>query len=250
MPADFKAKQLEFTRYIRNPELYSVPEDVKPERMAMYRELIFNNINSFLASNFPVIRKILDDQQWFDLVQNFFSSHSSKTPYFSEIAEEFLEYLENERNSDDDFPFLLELAHYEWVEMALSVLKEEADLSEQKSIDELRHCTIKLSPLALPLVYRFPVHLIDPEYLPLTPPAQPTFIVVYRNLEDEVKFMEVAPMTYRLLEIIDEQGQILADCLFKQVADESQHSDPEAIITGGLTTIKDLIEKTVISIVA
>jgi uncharacterized protein len=249
MPVDFKTKQLEFTRYIRNPEIYSVPANVKPERMAMYRELIFNNINSFLSSNFPVVRKILDDQQWFDLVQDFFSSHSSKTPYFSEIAEEFLEYLENERVNENDFPFLLELAHYEWVEMALSVSKEEVVLSGQKSMDELRHCTIKLSPLALPLVYRFPVHLIDPEYLPLTLPERPTFIVVYRNLEDEVKFMEVAPMTYRLLEIIEETGQILSDHLLKQVAKESQHPNSDVIMSGGLMTLHDLFEKTVVSIV-
>lgn len=72
MSVDFKAKQLEFTQYIRNPATNPVPADVKPERMAMYRELIFNNIEGFLTGNFPVIRTLLDDQQWYDLAQDFF----------------------------------------------------------------------------------------------------------------------------------------------------------------------------------
>jgi hypothetical protein len=35
-------------------------------------------------------------------------------------------YLQNERKTNaDDYPFILELAHYEWVEMALSIAQEE-----------------------------------------------------------------------------------------------------------------------------
>jgi uncharacterized protein len=247
MPVDFKAKQLEFTRYIRDPVKNTAPADVKPERMAMYRELIFNNIESFLAGNFPVIRKILDDWQWFQLTQDFFLKHECKTPYFSEIAEEFLYFLENERSNPGDFPFLLELAHYEWVEMALSIAKEDINPNQQTT-DDLLHKTIMLSPLAWPLLYQFPVQLISPEYLPLEPPGRPSCLLAYRDQDDEVKFIEINPMTYRLLEIIQEHGQIITvDCL-KQVAQESQQPNPDVIITGGLQILIELAEKNVISV--
>lgn len=245
MSVDFKAKQLEFTRYIRDPIENPVPADVKTERMAMYRELIFNNIDGFLAGNFPVIRKILDDQQWFGLAQDFFANHTCKTPYFSEIAEEFLDYLENKRANPADFPFLLELAHYEWVEMALSIAKEDI-AADQKKIDDLSDQTVKLSPLAWPLVYQFSVQHISPEYLPLEPPGQPTCLIAYRSQDDEVKFMEINAVTYRLLEIILERGQIkIEDCL-KQVAQESNHPNPDVLIAGGMQILKDLAEKSVI----
>jgi uncharacterized protein len=247
MAVDFKAKQLEFTRYIREPANNPAPADVKPERMAVYRELVFNNIEGFLAGNFPVIRKILDDQQWFQLVQDFFHRHECKTPYFSEIAEEFLDYLENERSNLDDFPFLLELAHYEWVEMALSIAKDDVTVNQHLSND-LLHLTIRLSPLAWPLVYRFPVQLISPDYLPLVPPAQPSCLLAYRDQDDEVKFIEVNSMTYRLLEIIQEQTTIIAEDCLKQLAQEFNHPNPEVIITGGLQILKDLAEKTIISV--
>lgn len=247
MAVDFKAKQLEFTRYIRNPVTNHAPADVKPERMAMYRELIFNNIEGFLAGNFPVIRKILDDNQWLELAQDFFSQHVCKTPYFSEIAEEFLDYLENERANPADLPFLLELAHYEWVEMALSIAKEEATANQQ-NLDDLLYRAVKLSPLAWPLVYQFPVQLISPDYLPLAPPEQPTCLVAYRDQYDEVKFIDINSMTYRLLEIIQEHGQIITKACLAQVAQESRHPNPDAIITGGLQILKELVEKTVISV--
>lgn len=249
MGVDFKIKQCEFAAYIRDPENNPPPVDVEPQRMAMYRELFFNNIDSFLSANFPVLRTLLNDRQWFELGQDFFARHASQSPHFSEIPEEFLAYLQNERDSTDDFPFMLELAHYEWVEMALSIAKETVH-ENQQDLDDLLNRRIQLSPLAWPLAYQYPVQQISPAFLPETAPEQATFLVVYRNPNDEVNFIEITPITYRLLEIIQEhEGILAADCL-KQVAEESMHPNPEMIIAGGLQVLKELAGKTVITVVA
>jgi hypothetical protein len=243
---DFKSKQDEFAAYIRDPENNPVPADVKVQRMFMYRELFFNNIEGFLSGNFPVLRKILNDQQWFKLVQDFFAKHPCQSPYFSQIPEEFLEYLQNERNSTEDLPFMLELAHYEWVEMALSIAKEDVVVCNP---DHLLNQHIALSPLAWPLAYQYPVHKIAPAFLPLEEPEQPTFLIVYRNSEDDVNFIEITPITYRLLEIIQEHEKPLAEDCLKQVARESNHPDPALIVAGGLQILKELAEKTIITLV-
>jgi len=248
MSVDFKAKQLEFAAYIRDPEHNPPPADVKPQRMAMYRELFFNNIDSFLSVNFPVLRTLLNDRQWFELGQDFFAKHASQSPHFSEIPEEFLDYLQNERDSSEDFPFMLELAHYEWVEMALSIAKDTVPATP-KNLDNLLDQHIRLSTLAWPLAYQYPVQKISPDFLPETAPEVATFLVVYRNPEDEVNFIEITPITYRLLQIIQEREQVLVtDCL-KQVAEESKHPNPEMIVSGGLQILKELAEKTVIKAV-
>ena len=247
MGVDFKAKQLEFAAYIRDPESNPPPADVMPQRMAMYRELFFNNIDSFLAANFPVLRTILNDRQWFELGQDFFARHASRTPHFSQIPEEFLAYLQNERDSSADFPFMLELAHYEWVEMALSIAKETAPVNDL-NLDNLQNRRIRLSPLAWPLAYQYPVQKISPNFLPETAPELATFLIVYRNPDDEVNFMEITPITYRLLEIIQEHEQVLTEDCLKQVAEESMHPNPEMISAGGLQILKDLAEKTVITV--
>ncbi|MDO9168695.1 MAG: putative DNA-binding domain-containing protein [Methylobacter sp.] len=247
MSVDFKAKQLEFAAYIRDPENNPPPADVQPQRIAMYRELFFNNIDSFLSANFPVLQAILDDQQWFQLGQDFFAKHACQSPHFSKIPEEFLDYLQNERDSSNDFPFMLELAHYEWVEMALSIAKETVS-GHHQNLDNLKNQSIQLSSLAWPLAYQYPVHKISPDFLPETAPEQATFLVVYRNPDDEVNFIEITPITYRLLEIIQEHEQVLVtDCL-KQVAEEMHHPNPEMIMAGGLQILKELAEKTVITV--
>jgi len=69
---DFDQKQREFAAYIRDPEHNPIPAGIQEQRMAMYRELFFNNINGFLAGNFPVLRALLTDEQWFALAQDFF----------------------------------------------------------------------------------------------------------------------------------------------------------------------------------
>jgi hypothetical protein len=245
--ASFKDAQVEFTSYIRDPENNPAPGDVKTQRMEMYQSLIFNNVESFISSNFPVLRKIFAEQPWNAMVQNFFSLHSSKSPYFSEIAEEFLHYLQYEReHHSDDPPFLLELAHYEWVEMAASIAPEHLP-EPPLDIEELNENTsLRLSPLAWPLVYQYPVHKLSPEFQPATPPEQPTFLLVFRDRDDEVRFLELSPMAYQLLQLIEETDGILLSHCSEQLISQFNSIDPAAINKGMVETIKELAVKDVI----
>ena len=245
MKIDFKAKQNEFVAYIKDPFNNPVPSNVPDSRMAVYRELFFNNIDNFLSSNFPVLRAILDDSEWFELAQDFFSRHACHSPYFSGIPEEFINFLQEERDNSSDFPFLLELAHYEWVEMALSIAKEDSVCNNQ-TVDNWLTQTVQLSPLAWPLVYQYPVHKIAPNFLPIQHPSQATFLVAYRNCFDNVSFIEITLITYQLLNLIEtQQTMVIGDCL-GQIVTQLNHSDPDIIISGGLTIIKELAEKNII----
>ncbi len=246
MHVDFKAKQLEFADYIRDPFNNPRPEDVEQQRIETYRELFFNNIDSFLSSNFPVLRQILDDQQWFELSQDFYARHLCTTPYFSEIPEEFLDYLENERQNSADYPFLLELAHYEWVEMALSIAKQEITANTTEFITTIFQQNIALSALAWPLVYQFPVQQISPSFLPEEIPEQATYLLVYRDIADEVNFIQIPPVTFRLLQILQQNKAMSCENCLHQIAQESEHPNPKTIIQSGLQIIKDLAVKNII----
>lgn len=244
---NFQITQHQFASYIRNPRHNPVPANVKPERMAVYRELFFNNVESFLSSGFPVLRKILTDPQWLELVEDFFARHQSQSPYFSEISEEFLAFLQNERNNPDDYPFLLELAHYEWVEMALSIAQAELPPFTEYIEDFLAH-KVTVSALAWPLAYQYPVHEISPDFLPTTPPAQATYLIVYRDLDDEVRFIQISPITFRLLQIIEEKPDLTVEAYLEQMIEESNHPNPEVIVSGGLDILRKLLNKNIISI--
>ena len=247
MKVNFREKQNEFASYIRDPFNNPRPADVKQQRIETYRELFFNNINSFLSNNFPVIKTILTEDEWFDLAQDFFSTHTSKSPHFSEIPEEFIDYLQNERKNSGDYPFLLELAHYEWVEMGLSIALEEVSNNSVDFIKNLTQQKITVSPLAWPLAYQFPVQKISPVFLPEIFPKEPTYLLVYRDISDEVHFMQTPPITFRLLQIIqDDEGKPCEDYL-KQIAQESTHPEPDKIFSSGLSAITDLAKKNIIT---
>ncbi|MGR9115465.1 MAG: HvfC family RiPP maturation protein [Gammaproteobacteria bacterium] len=242
---DFSDKQREFADYIRNPELHTAPADVKTERMLMYRELFFNNIEGFLSSNFPVLRSLLNDRDWLQLVQDFFSGHICKSPYFSEIPEEFLSYLENERDNPGDLPFMLELAHYEWTEMALAITKEKIPAKIDAS-DDLLLTPLALSPLAWPLAYHFPVHRISSEFVPGHPPEQATFLIVYRDGEDEVHFLTLTPMTFRLLVNIQELPNQPGRYYLQQLAKQSGTSDASSMIEHGRQILQEMAARIII----
>ena len=243
---DFKEKQLEFTAYIKDPFNNPIPEDVKPQRMETYRELFFNNVEGFLSSNFPVLKTILSEEQWFELAQDFFANHSSESPYFSEIPEEFLAYLQSERKNSNDYPFLLELAHYEWVEMALSISMD--TLAPQLSTSKkLLQQPIQLSSLAWSLAYQYPVQKISPDHLPLEAPAQATCLIVYRNRDDEVNFIQTTAITHRLLQLVEQEPRIAESCL-QQIATEMNIMETAPLISSGLEIIENLLQKEILFI--
>ena len=204
--------------FLRNPEGCPAPEGIEPRRLKIYQGLVYNNIEGFISSGFPVLRSIYTDDQWHELIGKFIDGHRCHTPYFLEISQEFLRFLTQDYQLVDSDPeFLAEMAHYEWVELAL-------DVSEQ-SIDTMGYLKNPLaqvpllSPLAWLLSYRFPVHKIGEAYQP-TEAAEPTFLAVYGNREDDVGFMELNAATARLLELLRDNTNGTGAMLLSQLAEE------------------------------
>ena len=179
---EFKQKLYAFAGHIRDPENVPAPEGIEERRMAVYRELFFNNIRNLLATMFPVIRKLHSDDQWHAKIRAFMQHHRAETPYFLQLPQEFLAFLQNEYElQDDDYPFLLELAHYEYVELALSISEEVNDLDGVDPDGNLLQQVPVKSVLAWVYAYQFPVHRIKIDYTPAEPAEQPVFIAVYRR---------------------------------------------------------------------
>ncbi len=230
----FTDLQYAFTRHIRDPGQAPVPEGLEERRMAIYRDLLYRNVESFMANSFPVLRRILDDTAWHDLIRDYFRTHQARTPLFPRMPTEFLQYLESGRVAQTgDYPFLSELAHYEWVELALAMDIREIDLTGIDPQGDLLAGIPVLSDLAWPLVYRFPVHRIRPDYLPLTPADIPVCLLVYRDRHDDVGFIELNPVSARLIQLLQSAPGLSGRALLLQIATELQHPDPEVVIRGG-----------------
>ncbi len=246
MPA-FKKHQYAFTAHIRDPEKNAIPHGVEDRRMGIYRELLYNNIEGFISSGFPVLREIYNDDNWHRMVRDFFANHQSKSPYFLEISQEFISYLQHERQPQPEDPAgLIELAHYEWVEMALHVSDETIEFTDIDSNGDLIEGVPVFSPLAWPLVYQFPVHLMGPDNLPEKAPEQPTYLVVYRNRNDQVKFLAINPVTARLIGLFEDDENLSGRQAIDIIIREMQHPNPDVVFQGGKTALEQLQEHGII----
>ncbi|WOX04807.1 HvfC family RiPP maturation protein [Microbulbifer pacificus] len=254
--ADFRETQRKFAAHLRKPDENPAPASIEDRRMGIYRDLIYNNIESFIASGFPVLRSILDDEQWHAMVRDFVHRHQSHSPYFLQISEEFLHYLQEERAqspaSADDPPFMLELAHYEWVELALDVSEEEFPAGLQRNPDrtQLLDWVPVVSPLAWSLSYQFPVHQLGADFQPQQAPPSPTFLVVYRNRADQVGFLEASAATAHLLQLAagaDTGGANTGRQLLQQLARDMQHPDPDQLLDFGAELLGKLLSLDIIA---
>lgn len=243
----FVRQQYAFAAHIRNPEKNPGPEGIEERRMKIYRELFYNNVEGFIANTYPVLRRILPDDRWHAMMRDYFAQHISHTPLFPEMPREFLKYLEHERKPQpDDPPFLLELAHYEWVELALSLLDEKIDATEIDAQGDLLDGIPVISPLAWALSYRFPVHKIGPDFQPSEAGGMQTHLIVYRDADFDVRFIEINPVTARLLQLFSGEDAVSGRAALQQVAAELNHPQPGAVIQGGIEILHNLRKRHVI----
>ncbi|MGD2119373.1 MAG: putative DNA-binding domain-containing protein [Chromatiales bacterium] len=246
-PNSFQATQYAFAAHIRDPQTHPLPTDVEDRRMDIYRELFFNNINGFLQNGFPVLHSILSEHDWEKMARDFFAHHHCSTPIFTEIAEEFLDYLQNERRAtEDDLPFLLELAHYEWIEMAVSISDADAQDPAVDPNGDLLGGHPVISAVAQNLSYHFPVHLIGPEFIPQQASDELTHLVVYRNRQDEVVFLEINVVTQTLIQILKENPDMTGLDAVTRIAQQLQHPDPQVVIDAGTQLLYDLRHRDII----
>jgi hypothetical protein len=230
----FQRVQYGFAAHLRDPERHPAPAGVEDRRMQIYRELFYNNVEGFLAGSFPVLRSLYADDAWHQLARDYFARHQAHTPFFHGIAGEFLQYLRHEHQTGpEDPPFLLELAHYEWAEIALAIDERElADVPADRQGDLMAGIPV-LSPLAWNLAYRYPVQRISRDFRPDAPDAQPACIVIYRDRQDKVGFLEINAGTSRLLQLIEQYPDHSGLEQLQALAQEMQHPDPAAVIGQG-----------------
>ncbi|MDP3814834.1 DUF2063 domain-containing protein [Pseudomonas sp.] len=217
--------QRAFAARIRQPKQQPLLAGISAERMAVYERLFFNTIEGFISGAFPVLRRLFEAPRWEQLVRAFIAEHRALTPYFLQISQEFLAWLQQGYvAAAGDPPFILELAHYEWVELALDI--SEAELPEQG-----------WSALAWPLAYQWPVQRIGAEYRPSEAPGEATCLLVWRDRQDKVRFMQLSPFAYQLA--LRLQGGEAALEALQDLARQHGLTTDEAYLSNGQRLLDD-----------
>jgi hypothetical protein len=242
--AETQALQYRFTAHLRDPEHAPVPAGIEDQRIGVYRELVYANMEGFISSNFPVIRTLYDDAEWESLAREFLREHRCHTPLFPEFGREFLRWLETRQEQGrGDPPFLLELAHYEWAELALAL--DEADIAaieHDPDGDPLSGIPV-MSPVVCVLAYRFPVHCISPDFRPDEPPSAPTLLLLVRGRDDTVRFHEINALSALLVERLQQNTQASGSACLDTLLGEYDAATAAELRVAGEAMLHELKER-------
>jgi hypothetical protein len=101
---------------------------------------------------------------------------------------------------------------------------------------ELMKAVLVPNPVLWSLAYRYPVHQIGPDFQPDEAPQTLTYLVVYRDSDNDVNFVQINAATSRLLallrENIEEAGGFLsAEELVLVLAQEMAHQDSDGLLS-------------------
>lgn len=247
---DFKSIQKQWAQWLRNSEAAPQP-DADQRRLAVYRRLVHNNIESFIERGFPVLESVLADHQWQQLMADFIANHHAKGPLFSDIGREFVSYLQSLSNSN--LPdYVLPLARYE--RMELDALYCETACVPPVCEGDFTAWHWSVNPSLVWHEFNYPVHTIRADNLPQEPLAQTMFLAVYRVDTDpkeskelhpnsHVKFMQLNAVTMLLIDVLQQQPQLSITELTEYLAEQLPQFTRQQLLQGLEVTIPDLYQR-------
>jgi hypothetical protein len=192
----------------------------KSEGIARYRTMVYNVVNDSLATAYPLAKKLITAEEWDETVQHYFSSHACASPYLWKMPFEFFEFIkENESALQMKYPCLSDLLLYEWVEIEVFMM-EDSEVSYSKK-GSIASDALVLNPACILQYFQYPVYSKSAAEITSADRAH-YFMLTHRNPETNlVRFLEVAPMFARMIELLDEKVQSI-DELICQFSFESE----------------------------
>ncbi|MBS1767311.1 MAG: putative DNA-binding domain-containing protein [Acidobacteria bacterium] len=150
-------------------------------RLLTYRALVRFALSDPLPDCFPISKILLDrEDQWEACVAAFLDARRIQSPYYRHIHPHFVEWIAETGWGTDRFPWLLSLAHFEFME--LDVLRAPEDASDpglaQAPAPERR---VRFSASVRNLAYPWRVHEAT-EAEPL--PAEGLALILCHRLAD------------------------------------------------------------------
>lgn len=166
------------------------------KRIGIYRDLVKNAIEDVMASMYPYCKQILG-KKWDKTVADYIEKHPPKSPVLVLLAAEFAEYLINEKSIIKKYPYIGELAVYEWYETEVHNMED-----EKKSSKKLR-----LNPVNKVCNFKYPIQEViahlEAGQIPKKISESSVSILIYRVPDNfEVKFFELSEATRVFVELI------------------------------------------------
>nr|WP_275976133.1 putative DNA-binding domain-containing protein [Geothrix oryzisoli] len=165
--------------------------------LAAYRELARLSLMDPIETMFPITRALLEREgSWEPCVEAFIQARCVASPHYRDIAPAFLGWLAETGWGQATWPFLLELAHAELLEVLVARFPEADRPPGLHKVPGLPD-RIVLDSVAQVVSYRHAVHRVS-EAAPV-PEARPTHLLAYRDGDGQPQLMDLTPAAAALL---------------------------------------------------
>ena len=197
---DTRHYQSSLADYCRTGDYQAIP-GVKTAHVNQYRRLVYNVVDDMLQSAYPLTRELLTEEEWNELVQEFFSGHACQSPQVWYMPKELYEYLTQREAHPllSKYPFLPDLLRLEWLEIALFMMEDRPAVSGSKGD------LLVLNPEHELVHLQYPVHLKEAKQITANDKGD-YFLVMFREPDSgDVQFMQLSPALAMMIELLEER---------------------------------------------
>jgi hypothetical protein len=228
-----------------NPELLN---EIDKEGVKLYAGLMNFGHNDVMLSIYPGCAKLLDEK-WEDVVDHYLEKYPPEHFNLNQLARRFPEYLTRygERHLKR-FPYLAELADYEWIELELMEADRPVQVNGFQSLTTPEHFE-NLAPVVNQVLvvreYQYPItsvvdHLEDDCCLPRDVEPAKTFVAIYRDPDSNLcRFLEVGDSAAQIIKTAQAAPTPYRDLLGLAVS-LSSAQDPQQAVMDFLELVEKL----------
>lgn len=177
------------------------------DRIKIYKELVKNSLQGVISNIYPNTKKILKTE-WSKLLSNYLEVYPPISPILNRVAANFPNHLSRQKSIVKKFPFISELALYEWLEL------ETYEKENQQSNGKARK-GLSLNPIHVVCEFHYPVPLIINQIKVSRISKffeKKTNVLIYRDPKNlKVRFFELSDGTFTCLKLLKRglKGSIL-----------------------------------------
>lgn len=221
--------------------------DIDRRGVELYATLLQYGHQDVMQSIYPFCARVIGNK-WEDVVCDYLETYPPEHYNLNRTASRFPQYLSNSKWTAR-YPFIVELADYEWLEMEL--LEQNTKVAVTSSIsftkpEEFETHAPLINPVLAIRKYAYPIPTLAERLQAThtkrkTVPQVRTHVVVYRHPEHYCKFLEIGETTSKVLEAAREKKQSYSDLISIAVS-ASQERDPQKTVLDFITMTEKLHE--------
>lgn len=205
-----RTQQRQLANYIRTGILNKL-EGLTENRVHYYRKLVYNVLNDSLQSAFPITYDLLEEDEWKDLVEKFFSSHDCQSNEIWKMPYEFYQFIVSSKSKlITKYPHLHDLLLLEWTEIEIYMM-EDVEPPKIRTVGNFYKSFFVTNPEHKILELEYPVHLKTSKEIGTSDKGN-YFVLIYRQPDTfKVRFINLSVYYAWLIENLATQSQTLND---------------------------------------